>query len=122
MALTKEEKEIRQILIDVASKGLTITYTNLCYRAGLELDMQNRQHASYLGDLIGNISDYEVKYGRPMLSSVVLTKKGYEGNGFFRLAEELFDRSISKQEEKKFQNEMIAQTHLYWETHTDETD
>lgn len=122
MVLTKEEKEIRQILIDIASKGLTITYTNLCNKAGLELDMQNRQHTSYLGDLIGNISDYEVKHGRPMLSSVVLTKKGYEGNGFFRLAEELFDRSISKQEEKEFQNEMIAQTHLYWKKHNDETD
>ena len=122
MALTNEEKAIRLILIDIARKGLTIAYTNLCNKAGLELDMQNRQHASYFGDLIGNISDFEVKHGRPMLSSVVLTKKGYEGNGFFRLAEELFDRSISKQEEKEFQKEMIAQTHLYWKTHDDETD
>ena len=122
MVLTKEDKTIRQILIDVASKGSTITYTSLCSRAGLELDMHNRQHASLLGDIIGDISTYEVEHGRPMLSSVVLTKNGYEGNGFFRLAEELFNFTINKQDEKVFQNEMIKKTHKYWETHKDETD
>lgn len=122
MILTKEEKTIRKILIDVASKGSTITYTNLCSRAGLELDMHNRKHASLLGDMIGDISIYEVEHGRPMLSSVVLNKKGGEGNGFFRLAEELFNITINKRDEIAFQNEMIKKTHKYWETHKDETD
>lgn len=122
MILTKEEKEIREILIEIAKRGSTITYSDLCYRAELPLNMQNRQDASYLGDIIGDISTYEFEHGRPMLSSVVLTKNGYEGNGFFRLAEELYKMPISKQEEHLFQEKMIKLTQTYWNTHKDETD
>ena len=122
MILTKDDETIRRILIDIAGKGVTITYTDLCSRAGLELDMTKREDAYRLGDIIGDISIYEVQHGRPMLSSVVLTKKNNEGNGFFRLAEKLFGSSISKREEKEFQDEMIAQTHLYWKNHQHETD
>lgn len=80
--LTQEEKRIREILIDVASKRSTIKYTELCHKALLKLDMSIPSHRGKIGTLLGNISTYEHNAGRPLLSSVVVNVNYEQGDGF----------------------------------------
>ena len=90
--LTREQENVRLILIDVASskRREPIYYTDLLNRAGLDWDMTKPYMRGQLGHLLGSISAYEHAHDRPMLSSVVVSKdKLSQSDGFFKLAEEL---------------------------------
>jgi len=49
----------------------------------------NPQDRKEIGAILGEISEFEHNNGRPLLSAVVLSKSGEEGDGFFKLCEEL---------------------------------
>lgn len=85
---------VRQALIEVARrKGeQTITYQDLCDQCNLGLVMRESEFArKEIGRILGEISTHEENNDRrPLLSSLVLTKgSNYEGDGFFKLCEEL---------------------------------
>lgn len=82
MNLTKEEETVRNILINVASKTANILfrfmqngesktwYVNPCWRQ------------SKIGEVLGHISRYEHENGRPLISSVVVSRShGNQGDG-----------------------------------------
>lgn len=71
MNLTKEEKTVRNILINVASKKQLIYYSDLCKTANLRLDMSIPADRGKIGEILGHISRYEHENGRPLISSVV---------------------------------------------------
>ena len=88
--LTQEQRRIREILIDKAKQAQTICYTDLVKVAKLNLDMTNPYHRALLGKLLGAISSFEHANGRPMLSSVVVSKEtNSPSDGFYKLADEL---------------------------------
>lgn len=117
--LTQEEERVRAILIGIASKRSTITYTELCHKALLKLDMSIPSHRGDIGDLLGNISTYEHHAGRPLLSSVVISVNNEQGDGFFKLAEELGYGEWKKlKREKLFEYDMMNKTHEYWRVHS----
>jgi len=89
MNLTKEEKTVRNILINVASKKQLIYYSDLCKTANLRLDMSIPADRGKIGEILGHISRYEHENGRPLISSVVVSRSMEQGDGFFKLAEEL---------------------------------
>jgi hypothetical protein len=84
---------IRRKLIDVArAKGeQTITYQELSDQCNLGLIMRDSEFArAEIGRILGEVSAFEEKHERPLLSALVLSKgSSYEGDGFFKLCEEL---------------------------------
>ena len=56
MNLTKEEKTVRNILINVASKKQLIYYSDLCKTANLRLDMSIPADRGKIGEILGHIS------------------------------------------------------------------
>lgn len=115
MKLTKEEETVRNILIRIASKKQTIYYSELCEKANLNLDMSIPADRGEIGKILGHISRYEHENERPLLSSVVVTKNMEQGDGFFKLAEELgFGDWKKLKKEKLFEYDMINKTHNFW--------
>lgn len=86
-------EKVRRKLIEIArGKGeQTITYQELSDQCQLGLVMRDSEFArAEIGRILGEVSDYEEKQKRPLLSALVLSKgSNYEGDGFFKLCEEL---------------------------------
>lgn len=84
---------VRKKLIELARKRgeQSITYQELSDECNLGLVMRDSEYArAEIGRILGEVSAYEYKHKRPLLSSLVLSKgSGYEGDGFFKLCEEL---------------------------------
>lgn len=115
ISLTPEEKRVRDILISVASSCNIIHYTELCQKAALKLNMSIPADRGKIGRILGNISFYEHESGRPMLSSVVITVNGKQGDGFFKLAEELGYGEWQKLKKGQlFEFDMMKKTHDFW--------
>jgi hypothetical protein len=74
-------------LITAARYRGTVTYQEVAQLMGLPLT--GAYMGSEVGNVLGAISEYEVKCGRPMLSAVVTNKAGKVSDGFFSLATSL---------------------------------
>lgn len=115
MNLTKEEETVRNILINIASRKQTIGYSDLCKTSNLKLDMSNPADRGEIGKILGHISRYEYENKRPLLSSVVVSKNMEQGDGFFKLAENLgFGNWKKLKNEKIFEYDMMNETHDFW--------
>lgn len=113
--LTLEERRVREILISVASTHDIIYYTELCRKAALKLDMSIPADRGKIGHILGNISAYEHNLGHPLLSSVVVNRNMEQGDGFFKLAEELGYGEWQKlKKDKLFEFDMMKKTHNFW--------
>ena len=113
--LTPEQNRVRDLLIAKASKKLVYYYSDLVRDAGLHLDMNIPADRGKIGNILGAISTYEHNQGRPMLSSVVVSKSFEQGDGFFKLAEELgYGDWKTLKNEKIFEMDMMNKTHDYW--------
>lgn len=83
--------DVRQRLIEVARKGETITYGALMEEFGIPRG--DRYHRVGIGDVVGEISNFEYSEGRPRLSAIIVEvgsakepcTKGITGGGFFGL-------------------------------------
>lgn len=84
---------VRNKLIEVARKRSdnTISYQELSDSCGLGLVMRDSEFArAEIGRILGEISRFEHEAGRPLLSSLVVSKGiSYQGDGFYKLCEEL---------------------------------
>jgi len=90
MIMTSHVRKVYERLIKVARAQETIFYEGVAGLIGL--DMENPADRNKLGQILGEISTYEVKEkGRPMLSALVVHKGDdyMPGSGFFNLAREL---------------------------------
>jgi hypothetical protein len=85
-------KEVRSALIEVARNRIKnyIHYQELSDKCDLRLNMRDNPHDRLeIGRILGEISEFEYDNGRPLLSALVITKGGEEGDGFFKLCESL---------------------------------
>ena len=114
--LTNEQKQIREILIEVAKIGRPIWYSDLIERAGLNLNTVNPAHRKELGHLLGAISTYEHENNRPMLSSVVVSKETLmPSKGFYKLAEELGNGNWQTLKETYWGIEEMNRAFKFWQ-------
>lgn len=68
-----------------------------------------------IGEILGHISRYEHENGRPLISSVVVSRSMEQGDGFFKLAEELgFGNWKKLKNGKMFEYDMINKAHNFW--------
>jgi hypothetical protein len=113
-------KEVRKYLIENVArfKGATIGYQMLCDQCQLGLKMQEREFdRAEIGRILGEISTFEHENGRPLLSVLVVHKaSGYEGDGFYKLCEDLGfgDWQKLKRERKKFDKVQKKRCWDFW--------
>ena len=81
---------VRAYLIDKSRKGKIAHYQELYNDCNLKLNMHdNPAHRAEIGRILGEISTHEHQAGRPLLSAVVLSTNMEEGDGFYKLCQEL---------------------------------
>ena len=84
---TTDYMRVMAELIHAAEYRGVTTYQNIAVIMGLP---QTGHHmGAEVGHILGEISEDEVKVGRPMLSAIAVGINGKPGSGFFSLAKDL---------------------------------
>jgi len=113
-------EDVRKRIIEVARTGETITYKELMQEFGIPRG--NPKRGIGIGDVVGEISEYEYSRRRPLVSAIVVrsdsdTKicpKGHPGGGFFGLPgipsnlkrdETKFDDPLTEEDQKFLMDE-----------------
>ena len=91
-------------------RGLT-TYQDIALL--MDLPQSGNHMAREVGRILGEISEDEVRAGRPMLSSVAVGVNGKAGRGFFGLARDL-GRLDQNQDESAFWKEELLAAYSAW--------
>ena len=113
------DQNMRDALVAVAKKGETITYMAL----GKRLGIWHRGHK--IGQMLGQISEYEVANGRPPLSSIVVLEEtvgdslcpdGHPADGFLGCS--FVPRGLlTRDDAKKYMRSKQIETWDWWKTH-----
>ena len=102
-------------LITVARYKGKVTYQEVAKLIGFPLE--GNYMGAEIGHLLGEISEDQVKQGRPMLSAVVVNTAGKPGPGFFELARYLKRLSgSSREEEQRFWEGELSAVYDSWQT------
>lgn len=115
--LTEEQRRTREVLIKYASKGQFVTYGDLIKDARLNFDMSSPYDRGLLGKILGAISNYEHSDGRPLLSSVAVSKECRHSDGFYKLAEEHSKGNWELLKAKDWAMTEMKETFNYWKSH-----
>lgn len=111
-------KKVRNYLIELARHRTnpTVNYQKLSDDCGLGLTMSDGQHIrNEIGRILGEISEYEHNNDRPLLSALVIRlNDGEEGDGFFKLAENLGYGKWKKLKADLFEHEQITECVTKW--------
>jgi hypothetical protein len=106
------DARLYQRLVEAAKARQLVAYSELEGLLGLDMDLPNDRKR--VGELLGEISRYEVQEGRPMLSSVVWHKDmSGPGRGFFNLGVEL-GRVRGSEDELAFATRELNATYDAW--------
>lgn len=111
---TPEYRRVYDALKAAARKGTTVSYSDIASLAGLP--PRGHYMGREVGRLLGEISEDEVKRGRPMLSAVCVNVGGRPGPGFYDLARAL-PRLVGKSpavEQRCWEAEREA-VYKYWQ-------
>jgi hypothetical protein len=112
--------KVRTYLIELARQKVNqiVTYQKLSDDCGLGLNMRdNPNDRKILGDILGPISVFEFKNdNRPLLSALVVRAgDNYEGDGFYKLAEELgFGKWQELKKDGMFETVQIRECIKFW--------
>lgn len=101
-------------LIAAARYRGTVTYQEIASIMGLPLS--GNHMGKEVGYILGEVSEDEVKQGRPMLSSVAVGVSGEPGDGFYVFAAEL-NKSMGNtvEEKRKFWRAERKATNETWQ-------
>lgn len=111
------DREIRTKLIELARLRTTWSYSQLNEQLLLNLNFNDASDRILIGEWLGEISIYEHKNNRPLLSCLIThqDKMREQGDGFYKLCEELLD--IPWQDlkaDKEWENKQIATCYKFW--------
>jgi hypothetical protein len=117
-------KDIQKHLIERARKGNTIYYESLNQLIGSPYNLHNSCERHQLGVELGDVSQFELSQGRPLLSAICITQlEKTPGVGFFEMAAELEDSNgnklfdPSKESKKKYLKREQEKVFDYWKNH-----
>jgi len=108
------DERIYKRLKDIAKRQETITYSQIAMDCGFSYSSVEERKQFH--ELLGEISKFEVKNLRPMLSILVHHKGDIErtpGKGFFDLANELNQRKRGETD-KQMQYRIIKECWNFW--------
>ena len=111
------EREIRAKLIELARNKSSLSYSQLNEQLMLGLNFKNAYHRELIGNFLGDISIYEYKKGRPILSALIIDKSSdkLQGNGFYKLCSEIYETNWEKlKSDKNFELERIKECYSFW--------
>lgn len=110
----REFQIVRERLIEIAKRQETISYSQLANDCDFFYSsIEERNHFHHL---LGEISKFEVKNNRPMLSILVHHKGDIlrnPGKGFFNLADELNQRKKGE-DDLKLKNRILTECWKIW--------
>ncbi len=115
------ELNTRLFLYNLAKKGHTIGYKELCMACYEYLDFNKRNDRREFYNRLTIISEFESTENRPLLS-VLVVKEEYEngirmpGDGYFKMAFQLkkYNGSETFEDKKTFFEAEFKRTHDYW--------
>ncbi|MBL8130827.1 MAG: hypothetical protein JNL42_03140 [Anaerolineae bacterium] len=101
-------------LINAARRRGIVTYQELAHVVGLPLE--GNYMGKRIGELLGTVSENEVRHNRPMLSAIAVTTGGRPGGGFFTWARQLnLLQSEHKADEEAFWEQQQKQIYATWQ-------
>ena len=115
---------VRLHLIELARAGKVITYQELSNQCKLGLVMTDSQFArAEIGRILGEISAFEHNNNRPLISSLVISKgDNYQGDGFYKLAEELgFGKWKKLKNDLSFEMGQMNACYAFWKDNNNYT-
>lgn len=105
-------RAIYEELKQLARRQQMTTYSDIAPLA--RLDMDNPADREEMRKILGKISTYEHKHGRPMLTAIVVHKHdNIPGQGFFELGRHL-GRLSNKDDDLAFFCHEVARVHAAW--------
>jgi hypothetical protein len=108
-------EDVRSFLQSVAAVGKTITYRDLGIKFGIPYE------GKAIGTVLGDISEDEVRNGRPPLSSIVVLQDtigdvtcpdGHPARGFLGCF--FVPRDLREEDAKKWMRDKQVETWSYW--------
>lgn len=106
-------QEIRKFLIDQCVKGQPIYYEAIGKMLSLNLELESDRNI--LSKTLGDISAFEYKSNRPLISSIAIYKqKNDHGYGFYNLCEELKIGKASQLSQQLFGFTQIEECKTFW--------
>lgn len=107
---------MRSYLIETARIKSTVTYTQLNSQLGNLYDFSIPYDRKRIGEDLGEISEFEHKNGRPLLSALVVrSSDGYEGDGFYKLCDYLgYGHWENLKKSKTFDDERKQECYDFW--------
>lgn len=114
LEVTEPVDRLRNLLIEAARGGRTMTYAQAASAIGL--DVRRAADSNELQRLLRVISEREHKDGRPLLSAVcVMAGIKRPGQGFFDLARQLGVMPAGEDNRAFFEGE-LQKVYVYWRT------
>ena len=117
-------KDIQKHLIVYAKRGQTVSYDSINRLIGSPYTLTNSYERHQLGEELGDVSQFELSQGRPLLSSICVKQDDeMPGKGFFEMAAELEDGEgnklfdPSKESKKKYLKREQEKVFEYWKNH-----
>lgn len=110
-------KDIRNLLIELARKRTTKSYSQLNDQLQLGLNFSNPLDRGLIGEMLGEVSLHEYEKGRPLLSCLITHQNGLreQGDGFYKLCEEIYGKEWETlKADKKWENALIAECYEFW--------
>jgi hypothetical protein len=105
--------EMRQIMVEVAKSGRTISYSDLC---AMLKTAYVHYHSPMLTRLLIDIGSAEVHAGRPPLPAVVVSKtSGIPGAGYFKIDSEQDETTLP--DPKAYWEADLQRVFDYWSSH-----
>ncbi|MBM3188789.1 MAG: hypothetical protein FJZ90_08725 [Chloroflexi bacterium] len=102
-------------LIQAARYRGTVTYQEIAQMLGLP--PKGSYMGARIGQILGEISEDEVRNGRPMLSALAVNVSGAPGPGFYALARELGRLDTEdKEAERRFWEQERQAVYETWRT------
>jgi hypothetical protein len=106
---------LREYLIDLCTKSKMISYQELSNECKLGLDMASPGDRAKIAGLLGEISTYEHHNKRPFLTAIVVAKgTTTQGDGFFKLGEQLGKGNWKILKRNAFDAEQIKLCFEFW--------
>lgn len=105
-----ELMRVRGVLVEVATRQETISYTDLADRARLDWNHKSARDRELLGQLLGEVSREEYERGRPLLTAIVV-RKGEEvpGPGFG-----VMTKGLALPTSEEFWSAELRRVHEFW--------
>lgn len=109
--------KVREYLIEVAREGgITVYYSELIRDNSLKIKLNSEEGQAQLRQLLTEISTYEHKQERPMLTALAINKvRNDQGSGFYDLAESFGYGKKSKLTKSNWGKQEAERVRKFWQ-------